>query len=150
LDSFGETEVLPQHVGATIVLMAEAAVFPVLDALGEGNVKKLAVSLSRVENTTAGDPTIKVTRLLAPTLGKWISAAALLDKKVSTEDAAATLGQNAWVYSKKTLPPAKRWGLVRLVELLGIIAEAERQVFHGVISPWLHLEAGLLKSCTKL
>jgi len=150
LDAYGEKEVKPSHVASTVTLMEEASVFPILDALGTGNLRKLQAALGRVEKTTSGDPTIKVVRLLAPTLGKWAAAASLEEKKVPPEEAAVMMNHNPWYHQNKVLPPARRWGFRRLIALLGGLAESERQVFTGSVSPWIGLESRMLRACSKL
>lgn len=150
LDAYEEKEVKPSHVASTVTLLEEASVFPILDALGTGNLRKLQAALGRVEKTTSGDPTIKVVRMLAPTLGKWAAAVALDEKKVPPDEAAILMNHNAWYHQNKVLPPARRWGSRRLLALLGSLAEAERQVFQGTISPWIGLESRMVRACSQL
>jgi DNA polymerase III delta subunit len=150
LDALGETSVQPKHVSSTIAVMEESSVFPVLDALGRANLRRLIPALGRVEKTTTGDPTIKVVRIMAPTLGKWASAVALDEKQVPFKEAASMMGHNQWFHRNKVLPPAKRWGSRKLVDLLGQLAEAERLVFQGSISPWIGLESRLVRACQSL
>ena len=150
LDTLGETSVTPKHVSSTIAVMEEASVFPVLDALGRANLRRLLPALSRIEKTTASDPTIKVVRSMAPTLGKWASAVALDEKQIPFKEAASMMGHNQWFHKNKVLPPAKRWGSQRLVELIGDLAETERQVFEGAVCPWVGLESRLVRACQRL
>lgn len=147
LSSEGQTEITAKHVAATATIMGEASLQPIIDSLAACKIASLASALDRVEKTTSGDPTMKVTRLVAPTIAKWIAAAILDEKGVEQKEAATQLDLHPWLHKTKILPPAKRWGSRRLLSLLGDLAVSERAIFRGTVAPWIGLCARLLRAC---
>lgn len=144
LESESTSVVTTEHVRSTLAFSEKASVFPVLDALGVRSTRKVIVALGRVKLTNPGDTTMMVVRLMAPVVGKWASVAALLERGCTPQTVAETLEQNAWFLEQKVVPPAKRWGHVRLVDLVGRLAKVEQYILQGAAQPWACLESGLL------
>jgi len=147
LEALGETTITPRHLVDTVTILAESSIQPLLQALGQCRTKKVQACLGRIFSTSASDPTIKTIRFVLPTLTKWVSAAVLHEREMDPEEAATFMGANAWFYKTKLLPPAKIWGSQRLVGLIGDLAETEREVFRGSISPWTGLCVRFLRAC---
>ena len=125
--------------------IAEASVGPIADALALRNRKRLSKALSKVHETTKTDPTMRISRFLGAIVLKWMQAAHL--DALPPKAAAQELGLHPWYFETKILPPARRWGKARTVQLVADLAAAERAVFNGAINPWVVLTSRLLSSC---
>lgn len=142
----GSKEILPEHVKGTLARLTEASIIPVSDALGARDAKRLIRALDHVKMTTKNDPVIHLCRFLWASVKWWIGAAWCIDKGMNHKEAATHLGLNPWRYSNFIAPPANRWGYSDLVALGHVLAISERAVLQGRISPWVGLEARLLRS----
>jgi DNA polymerase III delta subunit len=129
-------EITPKHLSQTMAQVAEAAVFPVVDALSSKDHKKLLRVLSRIRTTHRIDPTMKVCGLLRKTVLKWLCAANLSSKGLSIKDSAEITGDNLWYFQNKIIPVSRLWGQRNLIKLIDALAKSERGVLRGELDPW--------------
>lgn len=136
------SEVAAADVAGAMASVSEAALVPIQEALSLRDTKRLVRALDRVKQTSQYDPTMRVTRFLGATVQTWIQVVYLehLPPKVAAEE----IGMNAWFFENKVLPAVRQWGKKGVVELARCLAESERAVLQGSISPWVVLEAGLI------
>lgn len=149
LDARGEGPVItPAHVGQTMLLSGEADIGAVVDAVGAGSVVKTLRTLEAVKNNwhQAGEPTLAVVAWLGNRATSWLHAVALDAQGADEKEAAHRTGINPYIYSRSTLPTARRWGKARLVVLLRRLAQVEMAVKQGRQAPWTMLECSLIAS----
>jgi len=134
-----------RHIRGGMAAIAEASVFPIVDALAARSSKKLVKALAEVRRTSKDDPTIRVSRLIGSSVTKWFQAIFL--DSLPPKAAAQELGINPWYFENKVLPAAQRWGKAGMVRLIADLAASERAVFNGALDPWVVLCTRLLSSC---
>jgi DNA polymerase III delta subunit len=142
----GSKEITPQRLKGTLAMLTEASIIPVSDALGMRHEGKLIKALNRVRATSKGEPVIPVCRFLWASVKWWIGAAWCMDRGMDNQEAADQLGLHSYRYTNFIAPAARRWGYHDLVALGRAIAVSERAVLSGHVSPWVGLEARLLRS----
>jgi len=133
------------HLKGAMAPIAEAAVAPLLEALGARNLKRLSKALASVRRTSKNDPTMRICRFLGASVIKWVQAVHL--DNMPPRAAAIELKLNPWYFENKILPPARRWGKSGTVRLASDLAASERAVLNGAVSPWTVLTARLLAAC---
>lgn len=141
----GVKEIDVGHVKGGMAPIAEASAFPIADALQGRNAKKLLKAMVTLRRTSRDDPTMRVSRLLASSITKWLQASYLTD--MPAKAVAEELGVHPWVYESKIAPAVQRWGLSGTVALLSDLAAAERAVLSGAQDPWVVLTTRLLVAC---
>lgn len=141
----GVQEIDAKHVRGGMAPIAAASVFPIVDALAVKNSKKLSKALNALRKTSKDDPTMRVSRLLATNVTRWLQATYLdaLPPKAAAEE----LGVHPWVFETKVLPAAKRWGKQGAIQLVADLAASERAVLSGAVDPWTVLTTRLLWAC---
>lgn len=144
-EALGTKEIAAPHLQGVISEVMEVSVFNLVDHLSKMDLKRTAMTLSRIQRTHAGDPTMAVSGILSSTVLQWLSASSLLIKGVSGKDAAKRLGVNPYRYKNFVQPCAQRWGPAKLRKLVRAFAEAQRNVMSGVVSPWNILVCRLLE-----
>ena len=141
----GATVVDAIHLKGGMAPIAEASVFPIVDALGARNTKKLMKALTALRRTSRDDPTMRVSRLLATNVLKWLRATYL--SQLPPKAAADELGVHPWVFESKILPAVQRWGQKGATQLVADLAAVERAVLNGAQDPWVILSTRLLSAC---
>jgi len=142
-----EAKVLePAHFKA-LAPLAEVQMDPIFKALGARSEKMMAKALDKYRATSVDDPTIPICRSLGKRVLLWICAVSLADQGVPPDDAAKLMGQSPYYYRKEILPRAHRWGAEPLRRLIRVLAESDRLVLSGSLSPWDGLTCGLLRVC---
>jgi DNA polymerase III delta subunit len=125
--------------------LTQADVGPIIEALRRRQKQGLLKALTRIKERSKDDPTMYVARTVGAEALRWLQAASL--DALPPKQAAQQLGINPWFFENKVLPVAKAWGVPRLTKLIKALAQAERGVFDGHISPWIGLNCLLLDSC---
>jgi len=143
----GVTVITPDNVKASLAVLLEAEVQPVIVALSGRNQKRLSTTLERLRQTTRDDATIPVCRSLSSSVLRWFSVADLREQGKSPDEAALLLGQNPWFYRNKLLPQVSRWSRRDLLELFRALAISERKALSGAVNPWVGLVGRLLSVC---
>lgn len=141
----GVTEIDVLHLKGGMAPIAEASAFPILDALQARNAKKLLKALSALRRTSRDDPTMRVSRLLASSVSKWLQACYLADMPAKV--AAEELGVHPWVHETRIQPAVQLWGLSGTVSILSDLAAVERAVLSGAQDPWTVLTTRLMVAC---
>lgn len=144
-DKDGSRAIEAQHIKQGRAELIQGDVDPLLEALRTRNKRNLVKALHRLKDRASSDPTIWITRVLGYEVIKWLQATTLTD--LPPKAAAEELGINAWMYEKKILPVARAWGKERIIHLIKALADSERGVFDGHISPWTGLCVNLLNTC---
>lgn len=141
----GVTTIDPKHIKGGMAPIAEASVFPISEALAAKQPKKLMKALTALRRTSRDDPTMRVSRLLAASVMKWLQASYLTE--LPAKAAAEELKVHPWVYETKVLPALQRWGRPGTIQLVSDLAAAERAVLSGARDPWVVLTTRLLAAC---
>ena len=147
LDAIGETRIKATHLKGLISVMDEASAYPMVDALGHRNARKMLQVMWRHERTTTDDPTMRVCGLLAASVGLWLHAHALARSGMDPETASRVMGVSPVRMKRSLLPFATNWGEAGLMDLLRTIVDAERAVKTGKLAPWIYLQARLSSVC---
>lgn len=148
LDSLGgETEIGGRHIKKTIAHIGEGSVTPIIDAIGRADGRGALSAMRRLRTVSKSDPTMLVLGWLGRNASQWLQAACLSEMGVESKAAAQQVGVPPYVYDRFIVPVGKRWGKVRLVDLIKKVAEVERAVKSGAISPWVKLECAVLAAC---
>ncbi len=142
----GSKSIEVAHLAGGMASLAEAEVTPVADALALKDRAGLLRALTRLEQTTGSDQTIRVTRFLAASVVRWMVGAHLV--AMPDTEAAQEVGVSPWVYKNFVAPPAKRWGKKGTRLLVAHLAASERACLNGCVSPWMVLCSRLLSACT--
>lgn len=139
------TEITAAHLRETLAALSETDGSAVLEAIGLKQSKRLASEMQKYQASRGGDPTIELCgRVITPALTRWLQAAHLSESGMPPAAAAGIVGANPWYWENKILPYAMRWKVAGCARLIGIVAEAQTQVFRGGISPFTYLEAAFL------
>lgn len=146
----GVREVSAAHLRQTLSTLSQVGGTAIIEALAIAHAKRLVRAMASTKSTHLGDPTMKVTALLAYNVSQWLHAAALLKQGADEDEIALRIKVHPYVCKSKVLPPAKKWGEESLVRVLISIAAVERGVRSGHVSPWLELEASLLQAIRRL
>jgi DNA polymerase III delta subunit len=141
----GVTEIVPEILKGSMAVLAEASIWPLLEALENRNGRATANVLERLGETGRRN-TMKVLGTLRATLLTCAQAAELHERGVSPKEAAEIVGSHIYRYQKTILPLARNWGRNRLFVLLEKLAKAERAVLSGGIDPWNTLVSGILST----
>ena len=141
----GVKEIDVTHVKGGMAPITEASAFPILEALQARNQKKLMKALMTLRRTSQDDPTMRVSRLIASSVSKWLQATEYKD--MPPKAVAEELGVHPWVYESKMLPAVQRWGASGSMRILSDLAVAERAVLGGAQDPWVVLTTRLLTTC---
>lgn len=142
----GVTAVTPEIIKDSMAPLSELDGSGLIEALGSGNLKRIAVEFSRYRTSKGGDPTIELCgRVLTPTVLRWFQAAHMDASGVSSTAAAGRMGANPWFWENKVLPTARSLGADRCRKMLSVIAAAQTAVFTGAVFPWGVLEAGMFQ-----
>lgn len=142
----GDT-VKPPHLKATMSLTGEAAVQPIVDAVGRASPKNTLRAMGVLKANAKDDPTLLVCAWLGNQAVRWLHASALVAEGADAKEASSRIGVHPFVYDRFVLPVASRWGGPRLRVLVENISIAERAIRSGHINPWVELECGLVRSC---
>ena len=102
----GSSELKPEHF-KTISSLAETSALSLIEAIADKNLKEMLKQFSKMKETHHNDPTLMVCGWLGSEVIKWLSAASAL-KKGSVQ--ASDLNIHPYVFQKKILPVAKKWG----------------------------------------
>jgi DNA polymerase III delta subunit len=136
----------PTHLKGTIAPLTELDGSTVVDALGTRNARLISDELFRYRVLKKGDPTIELCgRTLTPTVLRWLQAAYLHGKGVSSTGAAGRVSASPWYWENKILPCARIWGVEGCGKLLNVIADSQVAVFDGAVNPWGILASGVLR-----
>jgi len=139
-----------EHVKDGMAPIAKAVVNPLTEALEARSTVALIRSLDHIQKNTKGDATMQIAGLLYATVSKWFSIRDLLDQGVSNpDDGASRLGINPWFYHNKLLPQVQKWSRGDIVDLIKVLANAQRAVLNGGIDPWNVLVSGLVGVCAR-
>ena len=141
----GKSEIEAAHIRGAMAEIAQAAVFPIQEALEVRSRKRLILACDRVKERATSDPTIGVCRLVGASAFKWLAIADMEGMEVS--QIAQELNLNQWYLRNKLHPVARRWGKNDLIRLVRVLAEAERAVLQGVVDPWILLCSRLVTVC---
>lgn len=129
----------------TLAALSETDGSSVVEALGYRQEKKLAVELTKYQESRGGDPTIELCgRVLTPALIRWLQATHLDGMRMTPAAAAGAVAANPWYWENKVLPYARAWGVPGCARLIRIVAKAQTLVFQGAVSPFSYLESSLL------
>lgn len=142
-------EITPEHVKAVMAAFTELGVLPIVDALGQRDLKKLSRALVNMHRTHGGPmsgATLKVCGLLSHNLSTWLTATILLARGASSDEIAERLKLHAFVVKKSILPVARRWTEEELVALVRALALIERGVKRGHVNSWIELECVLFRA----
>lgn len=142
----GVSAIEGKHVARGMAPIAEASVIPITDALASKQAKRLVKALADLSRTSKGDQTMRVTRLIASSVVKWMQAVYL--DSLPPLAAAEELGVHPWYFENKILPAAQRWGKAGTVRLIQDLAATERALLNGAIDPWVVLTTRLLYACS--
>lgn len=144
----GRKEIRRQDLGKTVAPVFQHEAFPIVDALGARDGKRVLRNLGMVERTSRDDPTMKVCGLLGNRVSLWIRATYLMGTGYyDANEAAQRLGMHHFPFKKDLLPITKKWSVAALVDLLKGIASVERGVKSGRANPWVQLNALLYGAC---
>jgi len=135
----GVSELTADHF-KTISSLAETSALPLIEAIAAQNPKEISKQFAKMRETHQHDPTLMVCGWLGSEVIKWLSTASAL-KKGSVQ--ASDLNLNPYVFQKKILPTAKKWGEKSLLRLLHILSNIERYVKTGGKHSWERLEIEL-------
>jgi len=141
----GVSEIVADHVRGAMAEIAQAAVYPIREALEVRSRRRLIRACDRVKERATSDPTIGVCRLVGASAFKWLSIADL--EGVGFDQMAQELGPNPWYLKNKLYPVARRWGKNDLIRLVRAVTEAERAVLQGEVDPWILLCSRLVTVC---
>jgi len=148
LRAIGEgPEVTPTHVMATMVMMGEANIGAVVEAVAVASEKHVLRALEAVKVNSSDDPTLPTVAWLHNRVRTWLHVAALDAQGASEAEGVSRTNLNPYVYSKLTVPIARRWGTSRLVDLAHKLSSVEASVRRGIVDPWARLECLLVTSC---
>lgn len=139
--------VTPQHVMDTMVRLGEANIGGVVEALGMASEKRVLRALDSVRQNSGADPTLETVAWLTNRVRTWLHVASLDAQGASDYEGSSRTNLPPYVYSKLTLPVARRWGTSRLVTLARKLASVEASVKRGIVDPWARLECLLVTSC---
>lgn len=123
---------------------------PVVDALERRDLLATSKALVNVRRTHAGNlgaATMRTCGLVSKAVRTWLHVAALDAEGANLEEVAAQVKKHPFLVRKTLLPTAKRWGRGGLTSLLKSLAQVERSVKSGHLSPWVELECALLDAC---
>jgi DNA polymerase III delta subunit len=140
-------EILPKHLKATMSLTGEAAVQPLVDAVSVASVKNTLRALDNLWANSKSDPTLLVCAWLGNQAVKWLHTSALMTNGADKAEAASRVGVHPYVFDRFVLPVARRWTGPHLKILIKNLSTVERAVRSGHVSPWVELQAGLVRSC---
>jgi len=144
----GVTVVDVFHVKGGMAPIAEASVMPIVEALARQQPKKLLKALNafyRTSRDDRSDLTIRISRLLASSITKWLQILSL--DSMPPKAIAEELGVHPGFLENKLLPAARRWGKQGTIRLIADLAASERAVLNGAIDPWVVLTSRLLAAC---
>ena len=133
------SELTAEHF-KVISSLAETSALPLIEAIASRNLKEISKQFVKMRETHQHDPTLMVCGWLGSEVIKWLSTASAL-KKGSVQ--ASDLNLNPYVFQKKILPTAKKWGEKSLLRLLHILSNIERYVKTGGKHSWERLEIEL-------
>jgi DNA polymerase III delta subunit len=117
-------------------LIFESSVFPLVKSLGMKSISSFLRNMSLVQKTHGSEPTMKVCGLLASQVQKWLCASYLFERGVSSKDIAQKIEMSHRFYNKTVERYLSKWKRKELVELIHVLADSERSVKEGIISPW--------------
>lgn len=142
--SYGETTVSVRHLKGVLVGMLEASIEPIVNAVGAKDRAALVRALRRVYEGAPADPTIGICYFMFKSALKWLK---VLQVRNEPEDVAAQkTGLHPWIYRTKVAPQARLLGKKRVRAILTVLAQTERKVKSGEISPQVFMETGLLEA----
>ena len=142
-------EITAADVGSTMAVIGEASANPVTEALGNLDPRGLLKALAAVKKNAPSDPTIKICAFVGSNATKWLHALSLDAQRVDVPEGARRVGVPPYVYEKLILPPARRWGVPHVIQLVHQVGRVERAVRSGHVDPWIELECALLTCCRK-
>lgn len=148
----GIREVTQQHVKKTLGAFKEIGPKPVVDAVGQRDLRTTVGALANMRRTHAGNlasATMRVCAFVSRAARDWLHVRNLLSEGAEPGEISDRVGTHPFVIRKNLLPVAKRWTETGLVALLKSIAKVERSVRSGQISPWVQLECALLGAVSK-
>lgn len=149
-NALGQGDLLPDIVKATLSTVGGANLPQLMEALGAGSEKATVRSLVQIRESSSQDPTLQVTAWVGNNATQWLHIADLLSRDADEQEVATRVGVHPYILKKNLITPAKRWGPSRLVCLLQSVAEVERAVRSGRISPWTQLEVSLVTAIRSL
>ena len=128
--------------------VAEAQVYPIIQALEARDAVRLLRALKLVRQRSKTDPTIWVCRAVGSVVQRWLAVTNLDQQGVRPKEAALQLGLHPWFYENKVLPRARHWGQGGVVRLIRVLAVSERALLDGHVAPWTGLVARLTEVCS--
>lgn len=143
----GVSTITRQFAMRTLAMVAQVQLQPTVRALSERNSKKLVRALQRFQKSMKGDATILVCRTLGKEAQTWLAATSLREKGKSPEEIAGMLGLHPYVVKTKLLPQISLWTRSDLIQVLRALAQSERAVVTGAVSPWIGLVGRLISAC---
>lgn len=133
------------HLRNTLSPIWELDGSSVMESLGCKDRIRLVSELSRYRSLKSQDPTMELSSVIAYQVCRWVQALHLRESGYSDDIAAKMVGQNAWVWGSKILPPALLWGMEGCRSLIATVSDSQSAVFRGCLNPWVSLEVGLLR-----
>lgn len=149
-NALGQGELLPDIVKGTLSMVGGANLPLLMGALGAGSEKATVRSLIQIRESSSQDPTLQVTAWVGNNATQWLHIADLLSREAGEQEVATRVGVHPYILKKDLLAPAKRWGTSRLIRLIRSVADVERAVRSGRISPWTQLEVSLVTAVRSL
>jgi DNA polymerase III delta subunit len=148
----GVTEIGPKQVQGAIAPMNETPATEVQDALLKKQKDRLVRALNRVKKTSHDDPIMLLLRVLGNSATTGLIIADALKRKASVSDIVDQLStgekkMNAWMVENILIPPVRKWKVSEFAKLIRALAEVERAVLNGAISPWVTLCIRLMEVC---
>lgn len=147
-DSQNSDEITIQNVKQVLAPFVERNIFDAVGALEHKNVRQLARILLDIQKSHKGDATMRVVHAIASSVRKWMLVENTRLRRLTKEEAQREVGMNSWVYAQN-LKVGARWQWQGLVDLLSVLATAERSVLSGGLDPWSVLFCGLIRACQR-
>lgn len=143
----GTSTVKPEHVSKSVSRMGEYGMSQLCESVRNRDPIAICRELNRIEQTSVGDPTIKVCRFLFPHALRIFISSIMKSNGLSSDDISDELGINRWLFSTKM--DTDKWGPNDSKKLLKHLSTSDKLCMSGSVSPWVYLHSGLLKIATR-
>jgi DNA polymerase III delta subunit len=148
-DAEGKDSIEAEHLRKVIAPLLESSVFELTDALGDFDLKRTLRTLTKIQTTHNGDPTVKVCSIIENTVVNWACAESLYEKKTQIEKIADQIGLDPWYCKNLVMPVVVRWSSRgKLVDLLIAVTESKRAALKGALNPWVGFSSRITQVLT--
>lgn len=141
-----EQKVSVDTVRGAVSTLAKVEIKSLIDAITTRNPAKVIRVMDRMRETWNSDPTMAICGLLTPVLFRWAKALAFEQMEIPPKGAAEIMGANAWYWENIILGEARKIGIRRIRKMIFTLAETQKAVRSGQLSPWIILETGFVSA----